>query len=377
MRERDQGIDYVYLIIFCLILLFGLIMLTSAGTAIGYSKFADRYYFIKRQLLYGVLPGLIALFAIIRLPPLWLKRLSLPFFGLNILLLVLVLIPGLGSSFGTGAQSWLSVLGYSFQPAELAKLATILFLAQFLATRGGEIQDLYRGFIPSLFVGFLPVGLIVLQPDVGTAAILFATVFGMLFFAGAKLKHLGAVTICGVLVLVLLIARAPYRADRLTTFLHPELHPQGIGYQINQAFLAIGSGGWFGLGFNHSRQKFQYLPEVHADSIFAIMAEEMGFLIMSGFLFLLLFLAYRGLRIGKQAGDSFGKLAASGIVIWLVIQSVLNVGAMVGLLPLTGVPLPFVSHGGTALLIAMTAIGCMLNISRTRGVTGETKSHRV
>jgi cell division protein FtsW len=205
---------------------------------------------------------------------------------------------------------------------------------------------------------------VVLQPDIGTVAILFSIVFGMLFLAGAKYLHMGSLAALGLVGLILMVMIAPYRAARLTTFLHPELDPQGIGYHINQAFLAVGSGGIFGLGLGHSRQKFQYLPEVHADSIFAVIAEEMGFLFVTALVVLFVLIALRGLMIAKSAPDKFAKLLVAGIITWLMVQSFLNIGAMVGLLPLTGVPLPFISHGGTALMVAMAAGGILINVSR-------------
>jgi cell division protein FtsW len=186
----------------------------------------------------------------------------------------------------------------------------------------------------------------------------------MLFVGRARLSHLVGLALIGASSLALMIAKAPYRFDRLTTFLHPELDPLGIGYHINQAFLAIGSGGWFGLGLGHSRQKFEYLPEVHADSIFAVVGEEMGFVFAAGLVILILLIAYRGFQLAKQTRDQFGGLLVAGIMIWFVFQSFLNIGAMAGILPLTGVPLPFVSHGGTALAVALAAVGLVVNVSK-------------
>lgn len=186
----------------------------------------------------------------------------------------------------------------------------------------------------------------------------------MLFFAEATYRHLGLLAVVGVIAFLVMIWAAPYRAERFMTFLHPELDPQGQGYHINQAFLAIGSGGLLGLGLGHSRQKFQYLPEVHADSIYAVMAEELGFFVAAGFVVLLLYICLRGLRIAKSAPDTFGRILMIGIIMWFMAQAFLNIGAMVGLLPLTGVPLPFVSHGGTALMVTLAGVGIMVNISK-------------
>jgi cell division protein FtsW len=362
--QHSKRTDYVLLACFGILLVFGLLMLTSASTAIGYNTFHDRYFFIKRQLLLGVVPGIFACLVAAKLPYAFVRKLSLPLFAISLVMLVLVCIPGIGSTLNTNARSWLVVAGFSFQPSELAKLAVIFYLAAYLQKIGSSIQDFRTGFVPALIVGMLPIFLTLLQPDVGTCAIMFGIVTTILFVAGAKVQHLGLLFAGGAAVLVIMVALAPYRADRLMTFLHPELDPQGKGYQMNQAFLAIGTGGAFGLGYNHSRQKFQYLPQVHADSIFAIMAEEMGFFFCVAFIALLVYISYRGLKLAKKVPDQFGRLLVSGIIAWFMIQSFLNIGAIIGLLPLTGVPLPFVSHGGTSLMIALSAVGFMLNVSR-------------
>jgi len=301
MSVTEKKADYVFLLYVGILLIFGLVMLASASSPVGYQRFGDNYFFIKRQLLYGVLPGIVAFLFFAKFDYRKLLRFATPIFGFSLLLLILVFIPGIGSNLNTGAHSWLVIGPISFQPAEFAKLAMVIFMSAFLVHKGHDLVELEQGFIPSLIVGFIPVLLVVLQPDVGTVSILFSLLFGLLFVAGAKYKHLLALALLGVVALIILIAVAPYRAARFTTFLHPELDPQGIGYHINQAFLAIGSGGVFGQGLGRSRQKFQYLPEVHADSIFAVIAEEMGFVFASLFILFLLLIAFRAFRIAKDA----------------------------------------------------------------------------
>jgi cell division protein FtsW len=203
-----------------------------------------------------------------------------------------------------------------------------------------------------------------MQPDVGTLSIIVMEIFVMLFVARVPSRYLLILGLLGAISFVSLIVAAPYRAQRITTFLHPELDPKGVGYQMNQAFLAVGSGGVWGLGFGHSRQKFQYLPEVSADTIFAIISEENGFFVSAGLIFFILFLVWRGLRISKNCHDEFGALLTTGIMVWFGWQSFLNIGATVGALPLTGVPLPFISHGGSALATALAAAGLVLNASK-------------
>jgi len=345
-------------------LVVGLILLTSAGSAIGFARFGDNYFFIKRQLLYGVLPGLVAFFTLSKIEYTYFRKVMWVIFGLMVLSLLLVFIPGLGANFSKGAKSWLQVGSISLQPSEFAKLGLILFMSAFLEKQGRKIENFTHGFLVSLGIGMVPIVLIVLQPDVGTVFIIFSILFGLLYVGGAKISHMVALAAAGVGGFITMILIAPYRAARLTTFLHPELDPLGIGYHMNQALLAVGSGGLFGLGLGQSRQKFQYLPEVHADSIFAIFAEEMGFIFAVAFLVLLCVICFRGLMIAKHAKDDYGKLVVAGIVIWFMVQSLLNIGAMVNLLPLTGVPLPFVSHGGTALMMGMGALGIIMNISK-------------
>jgi len=364
VRRQNRKADYVLLTYFFILLTFGLIMLTSASSPVGFEKFGDRFFFIKRQLLYGVLPGIILFYFFAKLNYQVWKKISLPLFIFSLLLLILVFIPNVGTSFGTGSQSWLSLGGYSFQPAEFAKLGLIVFLAWLLVHKREEITDFKKGFLVIVGLGAIPLVLVVLQPDIGTLSILFAILFAMLFLAGAKLQHLAALAGAGMAGFGLMIAVAPYRAARFVTFLHPELDPRGVGYHINQAFLAIGSGGFFGRGLGHSLQKFQYLPEVAADSIYAVIAEEMGFIFAFAIVVLLILIVSRGLMMAKQAPDQFSRLLVSGIIVWFVTQSFLNIGAMVGVLPLTGVPLPFISHGGTALMIAMASVGILINVSK-------------
>lgn len=356
--------DYRLLAYFSIWLIFGLVMLTSASSAVAQQNFGNNYFFIKRQLLLGVLPGLAAFLFFAKFNYHHLKKYSFYIFGLAIFLLFLVFIPGIGANFGTHANSWLNIFGFSFQPSEFAKFAMIIFLASLISAKGKDIVDFQNGFLPTLIMGIIPIALVILQPDIGTVSILFAILFGMLYVGKSNIWHIVVLAMGGVLALGLMVWVAPYRAARLTVFLHPELDPQGIGYHINQAFLAIGSGGIWGRGLGHSLQKFQYLPEVSADSIYAVIAEETGIFFSTGLIVLLVLIAGRGFKLAKNAPDEFGRLLVSGIIIWLVIQSFLNIGAMVGLMPLTGVPLPFVSHGGTALMIAMAAVGIVINVSK-------------
>ncbi|OGH88649.1 MAG: cell division protein FtsW [Candidatus Magasanikbacteria bacterium RIFOXYC2_FULL_42_28] len=355
--------DYTFALYIMGLTLFGLVILTSASGPAAYEKFNDTYFFVKRQIMFGLLPGLALFFLFSKWSYGRWQKFSWVIYGGSLILLAAVFVPGVGLVLN-GSHSWITLGAYSFQPAEFAKLGLIIATAQILSSGQYDLNDWRHGLIPVLAILFPPFLLILLQPDVGTLSILVVILFCMLFVAKVPVKYLAVLGALGVLVFTSLVFAAPYRLQRLSIFLHPELDPQGIGYHINQAFLAIGSGGFWGLGLGQSRQKFQYLPEVSADSIYAVLSEELGFIFAAGLVIFIVAIGWRGLKIAKSARDNFGKLLAIGIISWLVWQSFLNIGAMVGVLPLTGVPLPFVSHGGSALLTALTAAGMIVNISK-------------
>ncbi len=362
--KKKSSIDWWLLASFMLLLAFGLMILASAGTAVGYELFTDSYYFVKHQFLLGVLPGLFLMVILANIDyHKWKNWAGLMLF-VSLLLLLSVFIPGLGAEYGT-ARSWVIIAGYSFQPAELVKLTFLIYLVTWLVNRGeNKVKKLQEGFLPFLFILGIVILLMVLQPDVGTMSIIVFTAFIVYFVGGASWKHVISLAIIALLSLGALIKVAPYRAQRFMTFLHPEIDPQGVGYHINQAYLAIGSGGFTGRGYGHSRQKFQYLPEVTGDSIFAILAEELGFLFTTAFVILLLFITYRSIKMIKNVPDRFGQLLGIGIISWLMVQAFFNIASMIGLMPMTGVPLPFVSSGGSAMVVTLAAVGILLNISK-------------
>jgi len=356
--------DYKFIITLGLIVIFGLIMLSSASVSLAFEKFHNSYYYLRHQMIYGLIPGLAMLLFFSFFDYRKLKKFSFWFLVISIVLLVLVFIPGIGAGYGT-ARSWLNMFGTSFQPSELVKLTFLIYLASWLENRGHKkASDFSEGLKPFLTVLGLVALLLILQPDLGTMTIIILVSLTVYFIGGANLLHIIGIGFGSLIGLFILVKIAPYRAARLMTFLHPELDPQGIGYHINQAFLAIGSGGFWGRGFGMSRQKFQYLPEVAGDSIFAIIAEELGFIFCIFLVLAFLYLIYRGFKIAQSAPDNFAKLLVVGIMAWIIIQSFVNIGAMVGLLPLTGVPLPFISYGGTALAVLLAACGIVINISR-------------
>ncbi len=360
----NQKPDWRFVITFIIIQIIGLLVLMSASSVEGFAKFNDSYYFIKHQILNGLLPGLVLLLILAKFPYQNLQKISTLALFVSLVLLTIVFIPGIGLEFG-GARSWVNLFGFSFQPAEIVKLAFLIYLAKWLTKRSESgIRDFYYSFLPFIFIVGLISILMLKQPDLGSLSVIIAMATATYFVSGAPLKHVFVWVSGGIISIFILIKTSAYRAARLTTFLHPELDPLGIGYHINQAFLAIGSGQFWGRGFGYSRQKFSYLPEVTGDSIFAIMAEELGFLFASIFIVLFVYLMYRGYLIAQRAPDQFGKLLATGIITWLIFQAFFNIGSMVGLLPMTGIPLPFVSAGGSSLVVSLAAIGILINISR-------------
>lgn len=284
-------------------------------------------------------------------------------FALSMALLILVFIPGIGSKI-YGANRWLQIGAFSFQPAEMLKLSLIIYLAAWLESRGERIKDFFEGLVPFLTIIALISFLLVKQPDIGTLGAVVMIAISMFFVSGSKISHMFLMASGGLAALYIVIKTESYRMNRLLVFLHPELDPRGIGYQINQALLAIGSGGILGVGLGKSMQKFNYLPEPVGDSIFAIIGEELGMIGCLILIVLFVIVAVRGLRIAKNAPDVFAKLMAVGITAWIFFQAFINIAAITGLIPLTGIPLPFISYGGTSIIFLMAGIGILLNVSK-------------
>lgn len=342
----------------------GMVAVSSASVVISFERFGHNNYYFFRQLLFAGL-GLTLLALASRWNYHFWRQWNRPILFFTLIFLALVLVPGLGFKPG-GARSWFRIGSFLFQPSEFAKLAMIFYFASWFERKKDAEVNFWFGIMPPLLVTALILGLIVLEPDIGTAAVIGIIVLTMLFGAGAKFKYLGLLAAAGLGSLWILIKAAPYRAARIITFLDPSLDPRGIGYHLNQALLAIGSGGLLGYGFGASRQKFNYLPETIGDSIFAVMAEEFGFLRIVLLIALYGIFVWAGLRIARTAPDRFGELAALGITGWVGFQALINIAAISGLLPLTGITLPFISYGGSSMLALCLATGVLLNISRQR-----------
>ena len=359
--------DIPLLLITGALIVFGLVMLASASAPGGYDKFGDSYYYVKHQVVFGLIPGLFGMFIMSRIPHAFWKRHAMGLLLASVVLLVLVFIPGFSAGIGT-AHSWVSVGGwFSFQPSEIVKLTFLFYLCAWLAARGEEgMKDLSSGFVTfALALGGV-MALLIAEPDIGTMSILAGMAVAVYFAAGAPILYVGGLIGGGIAALAALIGLAPYRAARFMTFLNPELDPQGIGYQMRQALIAIGSGGIWGRGLALSRQKFNYLPEPMGDSIFAIIAEEFGFIGSVSLLIMLLLFYLRGIIIIRDVHDLFGKLLGFGALLLIIVQAIVNIAAISGVMPLTGIPLSFISYGGSSLAITLLEIGVILNISKMR-----------
>jgi cell division protein FtsW len=338
-------------------------MLSSASMVKSQENFGTPYYYLKHQLLYGLLPGLFATWLTYKINYKKWKKFSFLFFVAAIIVLILVFLPGIGMKAG-GAARWLHLGPISFQPSEMVKLGLIIYLAAWLGEKSKNFTNASETLLPFLIVVGSIMGLIVLQPNIGTAGTIGIIATVMYFSAGAPLWHIVTIAALGFGGFFSFLKFFSHASNRFQVFLHPELDPLGIGYQINQALLAIGSGGFFGRGLGQSIQKFNYLPEVIGDSIFAIIAEEIGFVGVVLLIGLFFMFAMRGFKIAKNSPDNFGKFLAVGITSWIVLQSFINISAISGLIPLTGVPLPLISYGASGLVVSLAAIGVLLNISR-------------
>lgn len=345
-----------------LILGIGIVMVYTSSTAVAQADFGNPYYFLQRQAMWVVL-GFASMWGFANISPwVWQKH-SRTLLLIAIVLLILVVIPGIGI-YRLGARRWLGAGPLTFQPSEAAKFAFIMWLANYLAKNPREVTDFFKGLMPALMVLGLLFALIMLEPDLGTSLTLAGTGALMLFAAGAQLGHLGLLGVVGAAGVFALAKIDAERWSRITTFLNPWADPTDSGYQIIQALLAFGSGGLFGVGLGASRQKYFYLPERHTDMIYAVLGEELGFI--GAVLVLLLFFAFawRGYRIAIQAPDRFTSLLAAGVTSLITLQAAMNIAVVTASIPSTGIPLPFLSYGGTSLLITLSGVGILLGVSR-------------
>lgn len=360
VSSNRSSLDVLIVGVIVILLVLGMVMVHSASSVIAANKFGDPFFYPKRQLIWAII-GVVAMFWLARYDYHQLRKHAPKLAMISYGLLVLVLIVGVNRG---GSKAWLGFGSLGIQPSEFAKLGLIVFLAHLLSESEDYMESFWKGFLPPLALAVCAVGLIMLEPDLGQSVVIIGTTLIMMFAAGTKLRHLGGFFGVGLLGFVGLVAMAPYRIQRVVSFLDPWKDPLNNGYQIIQSLLALGSGGVLGLGLGNSRQKFSYLPEPQTDFIFSIIGEELGFLGCLSLLLLFGILVWRGIKTAIYAPDTFGSLLAAGITGMIAVQVLINIGVVTGSIPATGITLPFISYGGSSLTLMLSGIGILLNISR-------------
>lgn len=363
IRRIFHSVDTPLLYVTLALILGGLLILASASMVLSQKHYGTSTYYVVHQVFYAGTLGILGFLAGIGVHYRFWRRVALPLMVLSLVLLALLFLPQLGIASG-GATRWLDIGPISFQPSELLKFSFVVYLASWLDSKREKIRSISHGLIPFAMMMAVVGMFLLMQPDIGTLGVMVATAGLLYFVGGGRVAQIAGLAVFALVILYFVVQAAPYRLERIRTFLDPARDPQGMGYQINQALIAIGSGGFFGRGFGQSVQKYNYLPEPMGDSVFAVFAEEMGFLGALVLILLFAFFLFRGFVVAKHAPDVFGKLLAAGIVMYLMTQAFVNMAAISGLLPLTGIPLPFVSYGGTALAVNMLSVGVLLNISK-------------
>lgn len=362
MRIDRQGL----LIVTALLLAVGTVMVYSSSAIVAQERYGDAAYFLKRHLIFLTLGVLISGW-ILSLDPKNIRRWAKPLMGVALLFLVAVLIPGWGHKV-SGAARWFRLGEVSIQPSEFAQLAVILYMADVLSRKRGQLEDFFHGVLPSLVVLGVAVGLILAEPDLGTAVALGFVAILILFVAQVRAKFLLPMFLASIPLIGILILMKPYRIRRMVGFLNPWADPEGAGFQLIQSLVALGSGGLMGVGLGESRQKLFYLPAAHTDFIFSVIGEEWGFLGVSFVLLLVVFLVWFGIRVSMNAPDSFGFLVGFGIVMLLALEALIHIGVATGVVPTKGLPFPFISYGGTSLVVNLMSLAILLNVARPRQV---------
>ncbi len=365
-RPQKRNPDYIYIGLAIVLVLIGLIMISSSSVVIAVETYNQTYGFVLRQLV-ALAIGTVGAVVASRIPYQGWRKLTLPFFVFSLCLVIFMLVSGLGKE-TKGAVRWINLGWFQLQPSELLKLSSILYVAAWLEKRTHIIRQ-FETLIAFCLILAPIIVLMLLQRDLGTLLIILITLGILFVMAGASVTQITVGLVTGFALVLFLIVIEPYRFSRLKTFRNAGAETLGAGYHINQANLAIGAGGWWGRGFGQSLQKYLYLPEPQTDSIFAITVEELGFVRSTFILVLIGMFAYRGYQIAHQAGEAFARLLAYGLTTMLLLQAVINIAAIMGLIPLTGVPLPFISYGGTSLVSSLFAVGIMISISRNRYAT--------
>lgn len=361
---REKKIDKFFLTIVLLLIFIGVAMFVSASLGILVKNQKTFYSVLVSQLALGLTLGLVGMYFALKINYKFLRKYSFFIFLMSILLTAAVFVPSLGSSHG-GAERWVKIGPFgTFQPVEFLKFGFIIYFAAWLSWAKTRVKNFKFGILPLAIMLTIIAFILFKQPDTKSFILITVTGICMLFITGVPMKYILGVGLGTIVVLGSLVFFTPYLQERVKTFINPSVDPQGSSYQIQQSLIAIGSGGVFGRGFGQSIQKFSYLPEPQGDSIFAVLGEELGFVGAVAIIILYMLFALRGLRIANRSPDLFSRLLVSGIVIMITAQSFMNIASIVGVFPLTGVPLVFMSHGGTSLLIDLIAVGIVLQISK-------------
>lgn len=359
-KQKRHSPDFVVFFVVLLLLSIGIIMVFSASAYSSYLSYGDPYFYLKRQ-LFNALVGVFVMVVAMNTHYRVLYKFATPMLIGTVILLLITLIMGKVSG---GAGRWIGVGALVFQPSEVAKVAMIIFMAKSLSINQKYLKHFSKGLLPQLVILGAICVLILPQPDLGTAVVVAGTVYLLLAVAGAKIQHLAVLASTGVLAVIAAIIDEPYRMRRIMAFINPYEDPIGAGFQTIQSLLALGSGGLFGMGLGNGRQKLLYIPERHTDFIYAIIGEELGFIGAAFILFLFVIFIWRGFKIAVSAPDNFTSLAAAGITIMIGFQALINIGVVTGSLPVTGITLPFISYGGSSLVITLAGVGVLLGISR-------------
>ncbi len=360
-EQKSVGIDRILVFAILMLLGIGITMIYSASSIYAAKKYANQYYFLQNQLV-CILGGLALMFITAKLNFNIYRKLAYPMLILVIISLGLIFVPGIGMR-ANGAQRWIRIGMLRLQPAEFAKIAIIFYLAHSLTKKSENIKSFSIGFLPHIIITGIVLAMVVIQPDLGSVVIIGAILFTLLFTAGVNKLYLFASLLAASPVIYYLIINFDYGVKRILTFLNPWQDPTGAGFQIIQSFLALGSGGLFGLGLGDGKQKLFYLPAPHTDFILSVIGEELGFIGVSFILFLFFIVVYRGFKISLEAENMFGCLLALGLTLLIGMQAVINAGVVMGLLPTKGLVLPFISYGRSAVIVSLFAMGVLLNIS--------------
>lgn len=360
MPKNSKKIDWVLVLVIFIILAIGILILASVSAAFSQQKVGNPYYFLKRQMLFGFLPGIILAIFAFKIKLSFFKKWALIFFLANLILMAMVFVPGLGMG-RLGAVRWLKIGAISLQPSEFLKLSSILYFCALFSKKRKSSENLLA-FLATISIISI---FLIKQPDISTLGIIFLASIFIYFAVKNPLWHLLLIGLVAILISTMLIKFEPYRMNRVLAFLNPERDPMGIGYHSKQALIAVGSGGISGLGIGMSRQKFGFLPQSISDSIFAIFAEETGFLGCTILIFLFLIFLWRGFLIARKTNDEFSKLLSLGITSLISLQAFINIASMIRILPLMGMPLPFISYGGSALVSELIGVSLLLKISKS------------